>query len=120
MRKSNHYGEALALILGTALCASTAGLAAQSPSNPPPANPPQQGEQQQQADAQNKTFSGTIQKLPSGKYALVTGQTPDGKMSGHFLDDQENAQKYEGKQVKVTGTFDTGTNTIHVTNIQGS
>jgi hypothetical protein len=119
MKRSNHAGEALALILGAALCATT-GLAAQSPSNPPrPTNPPQQG-QQDQADTQNKTFSGTIQKLPSGKYALVTGQTPDGKMSGHFLDDQENAQKYEGKQVKVTGTFDTGTNTIHVTNIQGS
>lgn len=111
MKRSNHHGAALTLILGAALCVLTPGLAAQSGSAPPP----QQGQPDQ---AQSKTFTGTIQKLPSGQYALVTGQTPEGKMSGHFLDDQENAKKYEGKQVKVTGTFDTGTNTIHVTDIQ--
>lgn len=113
--KGNNYSKAtLALILGgAALCAFTPGLAAQSGQNPPP--PPSQGQQQQ---AENKTFAGKIQKLPSGQFALVTGQTAEGKLSGHFLDDQENAKKYEGKQVKVTGTFDTGTNTIHVSNIQ--
>ena len=113
MKRSNHPGESLALILGAALCALTPGLTAQSSQNPPP---PQQPGQQQQAE--NKTFTGTIQKLPSGQYALVTGQTADGKLSGHFLDDQEKSKKYEGKQVKVTGTFDTGSNTIHVTDIQ--
>jgi len=112
MKVSNHPGEALALILGAALCAFTPGLAAQSGSNPP-----QQG-QPQQAPQGNKTFTGTIQKLPSGQYALVTGQTPEGKLAGHFLDDQEKSKKYEGKQVKVTGIFDSGTNTIHVTDIQ--
>lgn len=110
MKSSNHPGAALAVILGAALCALTPTLIAQSSTNPP-----QQGQQQQ---AENKTFTGKVQKLPSGQYALVTGQTADGKLSGHFLDDQENAKKYEGKQVKVTGTFDTGSNTIHVTNIQ--
>lgn len=112
MKTSNHLGEALALILGTALCAFTPGLAAQSGSNP------QQPGQPQQAQQESKTFTGKIQKLPSGQYALVTGQTPEGKLSGHFLDDQEKPKKYEGKQVKVTGTFDTGSNTIHVTDIQ--
>ena len=114
MKTSNHPGEALALFLAAALCAFTPGVTAQSGGNA------QQPGQQQQAPQDNKTFTGTIQKLPSGKFALVTGQTPDGKLSGHFLDDQENAKKYEGKQVKVTGTFDTDSNTIHVTNIQGS
>lgn len=116
MRKSNHSGEVLALVLATAaLCAFTPGLAAQSGDTP---QQPQQPGQQQQAQQESKTFTGKIQKLPSGQYALVTGQTADGKLSGHFLDDQEKSKKYEGKQVKVTGTFDTGSNTIHVADIQ--
>jgi hypothetical protein len=111
MKRSNYPGAGLALILAT-LFAFTPGLAAQSGDNA------QQPGQQQQAPQGNKTFTGKIQKLPSGQYALVTGQTPEGKLSGHFLDDQENAKKYDGQQVKVTGSFDTASNTIHVTNIQ--
>lgn len=114
MKKSNHPGAALALILAAALCAVTPGLTAQSGDNA------QQPGQQQPAQQENKTFTGKIQKLPSGQYALVTGQTAEGKLSGHFLDDQENAKKYDGKQVKITGTFDTATNTIHVTNIEAA
>ena len=110
--KRNYPGEAFALTLAAVLCAFTPGLAAQSSDSAP-----KQG-QQQQAQQESKTFTGTIQKLASGEYALVTGQTPEGKPSGHFLDDQENAKKYEGKQVKVTGTFDEGKNTIHVAKIQ--
>ena len=117
MKRSNHPGEALALLLGAALCAFTPGLAAQSSgsSQQPPQQPPQAQQQDQQ---QSKTFTGKVQKLPSGQYALVTGQTAEGKLSGHFLDDQANAKKYEGKEVKVTGTFDTASNMIHVTDIQ--
>lgn len=128
MKKSNHHGAALALTLVAALCAFTPGLTAQSsappqqqPSQPPQAQqPPAQQPGQQQDQQDNKTFTGTIQKLPSGQFALVTGQTPEGKLAGHFLDDQENAKKYEGKQVKVTGTFDTASNMIHVTNIEAA
>jgi hypothetical protein len=114
MKRSNHPGEALALILAAALCAFTPGLAAQS------GDKAQQQGQQEQAQQQNKTFTGKITKLPNGQYALVTGQTPEGKVAGHFLDDQDDAKKYEGKQVTVTGTFDTASNTIHVTNIQAA
>ena len=114
MKRNNDRGAALAVTLAATICAFTPGLSAQSN-----AAPPQQG-QQQQAQQENKTFTGKIQKLPSGQYALVTGQTAEGKLSGHFLDDQDNAKKYEGKQVKVTGTFDTATNTIHVTNIEAA
>lgn len=127
MKKSNNHG-ALVLTLVAALCAFTPGLTAQSsapprqqPSQPPQAQqPPAQQPGQQQDQQENKTFTGTIQKLPSGQFALVTGQTPEGKLAGHFLDDQENAKKYEGKQVKVTGTFDTASNMIHVTNIEAA
>jgi hypothetical protein len=118
MKGSNHHGAALALVLGVAISGITPCVSAQSGQNPPPQNPPQG--QQQQAPQDNKTFNGKIQKLPSGQYALVTGQTPEGKLAGHFLDDQENAKKYDGQQVKVTGTFDTATNTIHVTNIEAA
>jgi starvation-inducible outer membrane lipoprotein len=123
----NSHGEALALILASALCISTP-LAAQSTSNAPQQERQQQTQQpaQQQPAPQanqtqaNQTFTGKVVKLTTGKYALLTGQTPDGKPAGHFLDDQENAQKYEGKQVTVTGTFDEASNTIHVTNIQAA
>ena len=71
MKRSNHPGEALALILAAALCAFTPGLAAQSRDTPP-----KQGEQQQDQQ-QNKTFSGKIEKLQNGQYALITGQTPE-------------------------------------------
>jgi hypothetical protein len=114
MRRSNHPGEALALVLAAALSAFTPGLAAQS------SDKAQQQGQQQQDQQENKTFTGKIEKLQSGQYAMITGQTPEGKLSGHFLDDQENAKKYEGKQVKVTGTFDQASNTIHVTNIEAA
>ena len=115
----NHPGEALALILASALCVSTPGLAAQTNSaQQQQAQPPQA--QQDQAQQANQTFTGKVIKLTTGKYALLTGQTPDGKPSGHFLDDQQDAQKYEGKQVTVTGTFDEASNMIHVTNIQAA
>jgi hypothetical protein len=112
--KGNHHsGATSALILAAALCAFTPGLRAQTPIHA------QQG-QQQTAPQDSKTFTGTIQKLQNGQYALVTGQTAQGRLAGHFLDDQDRAKKYEGKQVKVTGTLDASSNTIHVTDIAGA
>ena len=114
MKRSNHQGEAFALILAATLCAFTPSLSAQSGGQaPPPA-------QQQPTQQESKTYTGKIAKLPSGQFALITGQTQDGKVAGHFLDDQDKAKSYEGKQVKVTGTFDTASNTIHVTNIEAA
>jgi hypothetical protein len=113
MKRSNQHKEGLALILAAALCAFTPGLAAQSGGNAPQA-------QSQQDQQQAKTFTGKIVKLQTGQFGLVTGQTPEGKVAGHFLDDPDDAKKYEDKQVTVTGTFDTASNTIHVTNIQAA
>ena len=109
MTTSNHLRRAVPLLMAAVLCAFTPGLLAQSGSSQAPP---------QQSDQQSKTFSGKIMKLEDGKYALVTGQTPQGQMSGHFLDDQEQAKKFEGKQVKVTGTLEIASNTIHVTKIE--
>jgi hypothetical protein len=117
IRKSNHHGEAFALVLAASLCAFTPGLTAQTQSS---GSAQQTQTQTQQSPQQNKTFTGRIVKLQNGQYALVTGQTPEGKVAGHFLDDQDSAKKYEDKQVTVTGTFDTASNMIHVTNIQAA
>lgn len=75
------------------------------------AQPPQQ--------QQSQEFDGKIMQLKNGQLALVTGKTDKG-YSGHFLDDQDSAKKFVNKDVKVTGTLDSSTNTIHVTNIKGS
>ena len=133
MKISHHPAGALALTLATALFACTPSLLAQnSQETAPPAQQqqpdqkqaqPDQGQQaqpDQQDQQQNKTFQGKIVKLQSGKFALVTGQTAEGQMSGHFLDDQDNAKKYEGKQVTVTGTLEMASNTIHVTKIESA
>lgn len=112
MKRIHRPGVALALLLAANLCAFTPSLPAQNSPNP-------QG-QQKQDQQQSKTFEGRITKLQSGKFALITGQTPDGKLAGHFLDDQDGAKKYEGKQVKVTGTFEEASNTIHVTKIEAA
>lgn len=110
MKRSN-FGWAGLLLMAGALCAFSPGLQAQNQQPPQPQQP------EQQAAPQSQTFAGTIMKLQNGKYALVTGKTAQGQLSGHFLDDQDDAKKYEGKKVKVTGTLDMASNTIHVTKI---
>ena len=70
MKRSNHSAEVLALTLGAALCALTPSLLAQSGSSPQEPAQPNQAQQQQQ---ESKTYTGKVQKLPSGQYALVTG-----------------------------------------------
>lgn len=74
--------------------------------------------QQQPAQQQSKTFTGKVAQLQNGKYALVTGKNQQGGLTGHYLDDPKDAKNFIGKDVKVTGTLDEGSNTIHVTNIQ--
>jgi Protein of unknown function (DUF5818) len=122
MKRTHHPTDVLAPILATAMLAFTPNVLAQAgqESNPPAQRQPdqQQPSQQPPDQQQSKTFQGKIMKLGNGKYALVTGQTPQGQMSGHFLDDQDTAKKYEGKQVTVTGTLEVASNTIHVTKIE--
>jgi hypothetical protein len=49
-----------------------------------------------------------------GKYVLFDGAN---KMV-YQLDDQKKSQGFAGAKVKVTGTYDTSSKTIHVANIQ--
>lgn len=62
-----------------------------------------------------KTYYGKIAKLQNGKYALVI----DAKANrGYFLDNQKEASKYVEKDVLVTGTVDTQTKILHVSQIK--
>jgi len=68
---------------------------------------------QQQAKQKTKIFSGTIVKN-GDKFVLSDAAN---KLS-YVLDDAEKASQFEGKKVKVTGTVDVASNTIHVESIQ--
>ena len=65
------------------------------------------------SDAQ-RMFVGSIAKASSGKFVLHTGGTD------YQLDDQAQAGKFEGKDVKVTGQLDQSSNTIKVQSIEPS
>lgn len=116
MKRSNYTGWTGLFLMAGALCLFAPGLHAQNQQAQPPQEQ-QPSQPEQQAAPQSQTFAGTIMKLQDGKYALVTGKTSQGQLSGHFLDDQNDAKKYDGKKVRVTGTLDMASNTIHVTRI---
>ena len=99
------------LLLPLALTGSM--LIAQEPQRRPPQGqqPPAEGQTQQ--DPQQQTVTGKIAKADNGQFVLV-----ESKGMMYQLDDQGTAQKFAGKKVKVSGTVDTGSNTIHVTDIK--
>ena len=133
MKLSRHPAGAAALLLTAALYSFAPSLPAQQttpqqqqqpaePSQPSTQQAPSQSDQAQpqQGAQETKTYAGKIMKLSNGNFALVTGQTPQGQPAGHFLDNQDEAKKYEGKQVTVTGTLELASNTIHVTKIEAA
>ena len=68
---------------------------------------------QQQSKQKTKIFSGTIVK--NGDNFVLSDAA--NKLS-YLLDDAEKASQFEGKKVKVTGTVDVASKTIHVESIQ--
>ena len=99
---------AASLVLGLALGSAqiTPVLFAQSQNQDPNA---------QQDQQKTQTFMGKIVKINSGQFALLTDEQA-GK--GVFLDDQEKAKQFEGKNVKVTGVLDMAKKIVHVMNIE--
>jgi lipopolysaccharide export system protein LptA len=105
------------LLAGSALLASLVvfvpkfiaqpGPSSQQPTAQQPAQPG--GQDQQQA----QTFTGKIAKS-KGSYVL----SDEANKVSYKLDDQDKAKQFEGKNVKVTGTLDASSNTIHVSDIQ--
>ncbi|MHB8217409.1 MAG: DUF5818 domain-containing protein, partial [Candidatus Sulfotelmatobacter sp.] len=91
---------------------------------PPPDRPVQQSEPQtgrsaetaqdppQQQPAAQTTLSGTIVKDGS-RYVLKVSSS-----STYELDDQARAKRYEGKQVKVSGTLGASGNSFHIISIE--
>ena len=74
-----------------------------------------QSQEPTQGQEQAKTFTGKVTKS-NGRYVLE-----DLSMnSTYYLDDTKAAQKYDGKNVKVTGTLDAANNTIHVQKIEAA
>lgn len=73
-----------------------------------PGTAPQAG-----AKEEAKTFTGTIAQS-DGKYVLQATNTT------YQLDDQDKAKQFDGKKVKVTGSLDSATNTIHVSSIEAA
>lgn len=67
----------------------------------------------QQTEQKTKMFSGTVVK--SGDHFILSDAA--NKLS-YVLDDAQKAGPYEGKKVKVTGTVDVASNTIHVQTIE--
>lgn len=65
------------------------------------------------ATSRVQTFTGTVAK--SGDLYILRD---DSTNTSFRLDDQESARKYDGKRVKVIGTLDLSTRTIHVEAIE--
>jgi cytoskeletal protein RodZ len=129
MKKSMTVMAAMAL----AMALSVVGFAQQDQSAQPTAQQPStdtQNAQQPTADQQDSTqpnspsqdssssmqtsqttaFTGTVVKA-GGKYVLKTSDM------NYQLDDQQKAKQFVGQQVKVSGSLDTNTSTIHVSDI---
>jgi hypothetical protein len=105
--KRNRIWAAAPLSLGLALGTLSFNpvLRAQSQTTPP-------GQEDQQ---KSQIFVGKVIKAKDGRYALVTDEQA-GK--GVYLDDQDKAKGFEGKNVKVTGVLEIAKNLVHVSDIQ--
>ncbi|HXM21351.1 MAG TPA: DUF5818 domain-containing protein [Terriglobales bacterium] len=74
-----------------------------------PSSPSQDSSTSMQT-SQGSSFTGTVVKA-GGKYVLKTSDM------NYQLDDQQKAKQFVGQQVKVNGTLDSNTSTIHVSDI---
>jgi hypothetical protein len=105
-KRKNFWAAPLALSIVLGSLQITPLLRGQSQSQEP---------KTQQDNQKSQTLVGKIVKIKSGQFALLTDEQ-GGK--GVYLDDQEKAKQFEGKTVKVTGTLDMASNTVHVTGIE--
>jgi hypothetical protein len=98
------------LLVGAQLNAMPAAVAPQDSTQ---AQPPQQA----QGDADRASvFTGKVM-VAKGQYVLYVLMDNASKVT-YVLDDQEKAKPFKGKTVKVTGTLETASNTIHISNIE--
>ena len=107
MKKLSHLASS-ALLCG-ALAAAPLAIAQDTQSPTQQTDPQTQGQMQQAT----KIFVGTISK--EGENCVLKDTATN---VTYQLDDQAKAKKYLGKDVKVTGSFDANSNTIHVEMIE--
>ena len=107
--KRRHLWAAAPCALGLLLGILQFNPVLRAQSQTPPA-----GQEDQQ---KSQVFVGKIIKTQDGRYALLTDEKA-GK--GVYLDDQEKAKEFEGKNVKVTGVLEVAKNLVHVSNIQAA
>ena len=74
---------------------------------------PAQETTQQAPQEKTKTFTGTIVK--KGDNFVLNDAA---NKAAYMLDDATKASQFEGKKVRVTGTVDVASNTIHVETIE--
>ena len=110
MKALNYFGSAV-LALGLAIPA-LAQTAQDPQQQPAPSTSSQTTADPSQSRSQMQSFTGTVVKTSDG-WML---QDETGKTS-YKLDNEKMAKKYEGKSVKVTGTLDSSTNTIHISDV---
>lgn len=88
---------------------------AQHPASQDPASQSQTSMSQQ--STQGQTTQIFVGKIAKSKGDLVL---KDDAGTSYKLDNSDQAKQFVGKNVKVTGTLDGSTNTIHVTNIEAA
>jgi hypothetical protein len=110
MKLKNFWTTSLALAFALGFL-QVAFLQAQTQSQAPKAQQDQQDQQKSQ------TFVGKIVKAANGQYALLMDEQSG---RGVYLDNQEKAKEFEGKNVKVTGVLEAAKNLVHVTNIEAA
>ncbi len=111
------FGNLLRTVLPAVLLIAGLGYLAASAQDSKPNNAVSAQDQMQQPDnqkpaAETKTFAGKIVK--NGNALVLSDQ--DGKTT-YKLDDQQKAQEFVNKDVKVTGVFDASTGIIRVSAI---
>ena len=72
------------------------------------------------AKEEAKTFMGKIVQARTQDGTNVFALQESSSQDLFLLDDQEKAKQFQGKDVKVTGTIDTASKTIHVVDIQAA
>jgi hypothetical protein len=104
--------ELFTLVLLLPLSGITLQSAAQQPQRPDqPNSQPQQ---------QSKANSPQSAKMFQGKIARADEQLvfwDPSSQTAYQVDDQSKVAPYEGKNVKIVGTVDTKTNTLHVVDV---
>ena len=75
-----------------------------------PSSPSRDSSSSSMQNSQGTAFTGTVVKA-GGKYVLKTSDM------SYQLDDQDKAKQFVGQQVKVNGSLDSNTSTIHVSDI---